>query len=82
MASKGQALYNQKDNCLNVIRPSEHIKRHINCSNINPEKMKVHYVEVDGDDIWVFVSAHSNSRPDRKVLYHFSSLSGGGSRTI
>jgi hypothetical protein len=39
-------------------------------------------VQVEGDRIWVLVGPHSNPRPNRKILYLFSSLSGGGSRSL
>ncbi|MCZ8019039.1 hypothetical protein [Novosphingobium sp.] len=82
MSGAGYALYDQSQNRLEVIRPGESMKRYIPCTNIRPPHDKVHGVQIDGDDIWVFVGPSTNPRPNRKFLYRFSSLSGGSSRTI
>ena len=82
MPSSGYAIYDPAGNRLEVIRPGESMKRYIPCTNIRPPHDKVHGVQIDGDDIWVFVGPSTNPRPNRKFLYRFSSLSGGSSRTI
>jgi hypothetical protein len=82
MKSAGYALYDALANRLEVIRPGESIKRQIPCLNIRPPHDTVHGIQVDGDDIWVFVGPRGNPRPNRKVKYRFSSLTGGGSRSI
>jgi hypothetical protein len=82
MGSAGCALYDANRNRLEVIRPGESMKRYIPCTNIRPPHDRVHGVQVDGDDIWVLVGSSTNPRPNRKFLYRFSSLSGGGSRSI
>lgn len=82
MPSSGYAMYDPAGNRLEVIRPGENTKRYIRCTNIRPPHDKVHGVQVDGDDIWVLVGPSSNPRPNRKFLYRFSSLSGGGSRSL
>ncbi|MEX6725882.1 hypothetical protein [Parapedomonas caeni] len=75
----GYALYDASNNRLEVIRPGETMKRHIPCLNLYPSADKVHGLQISGDEIWVFVGPHSNPMPNRKIIYRFSSLSGGGS---
>lgn len=82
MASAGYAIYNPNRNQLDVIRPGENTTRHISCTNLNPAAVKVHGVQINGDEIWVLVGGHTNPRPNRKLIYKFSSLSGGGSTLI
>ena len=82
MPSQGYAIYDPSGNRLEVIRPGENSKRYIPCTNLRPQSDKVHGVQVEGDRIWVLVGPHSNPRPNRKFLYLFSSLSGGGSRSL
>lgn len=36
-------------------------------------------IEIHGDEIWVLSAPKTNSRPNRKHIYKFSSLSGGSS---
>jgi len=78
----GFAVYDASNNRLDVIRPNETTTRHIKCNNLNPSADKVFGVEISGDEIWVFVGPHNNSRPNKKYIYFFSSLSGGSSRSI
>ena len=82
MPSTGYALYDLAGNRLEVIRPGENSKRYIPCTNLRPQSDKVHGVQVDGDEIWVLVGPLTNPRPNRKILYRFSSLSGGSSRSL
>jgi hypothetical protein len=82
MSSSGYAIYNEDRNVLEVTRPGENMKRTIHCTNLNPASMRVHGVQINGDEIWVLVGPHSNPRPNRKIIYKFSSLSGGGSQSI
>ena len=82
MSGNGYAMYNPQDNCLEVIRPGENVTRYINCTNLNPYSDRVHGVQIDGDDIWVLVGPHSNPRPNRKIGYSFSSLTGGHGHSL
>ena len=78
----GLALYDHANNRLEVTRKGESMKRYVSCANIRPPHDKVHGLQVDGDDIWVLVGPSTNSRPNHKFLYRFSSLSGGSSRCL
>lgn len=82
MNSTGYAIYLPDTNELEVTRPGENSKRRIRCINLNPSSMKVHGVQVQGDEIWVLVGPHSNPRPNRKYIYRFSSLTGGSSANL
>lgn len=82
MSSAGYAIYKEARNELEVIRPGENMTRTIHCTNLNPASVKVHGVQVQGDEIWVLVGPNSNPRPNRKIIYRFSSLSGGASQNI
>jgi hypothetical protein len=82
MSSTGYASYDPAKNQLEVIRPGENMTRTIRCTNLDPAAMKVHGVQVNGDEIWVLVGPHTNPRPNRKIVYHFSSLSGGASSAL
>jgi hypothetical protein len=82
MASQGYAIYNADTNELEVIRAGENLKRRIRCTNIDPRSMKVHGVTVEGNEIWVFTGPLTNTRPNKKFLYLFSSLTGGSNRSI
>jgi len=82
MKSQGYAMYDEDKNQLEVIRPGENVKRFIRCNNLNPTDLKVHGVQISGDEIWVMVGPRTNPRPSRKFIYRFSSLSGGGSMSI
>ncbi len=79
---KGYAVYDSQKNQLQVVRPNETTKRYINCTNFRPNQDQVFGVEVHGDEIWLLVGPLSNQRPNRKIIYRFSSLSGGGSAGI
>jgi hypothetical protein len=79
MSSDGYAIYEPARNRLEVVRPGENMTRYIPCTNLNPSAMKVHGVQVHGDEIWVLIGPHGNPRPNRKIIYKFSSLSGGAS---
>lgn len=78
----GYAHYDARHNRLEVIRPGETIARHIPCLNLRPQIDKVHGVQIDGDEIQVFVGPHTNPRPNRKLIYRFSSLRGGASMPL
>jgi hypothetical protein len=82
MASAGYAIYEQGQNRLEVVRPSENTIRYIRCTNLNPKSDHVFAVQIEGDEIWVLVGPKQNQRPNRKIGYRFSSLSGGHSRMI
>jgi hypothetical protein len=82
MASAGYAIYDPGQNQLEVVRPGENSTRHIRCTNLNPNSDHVFGVQIDGDDIWVLVGPKQNHRPNRKIGYRFSSLSGGHSRML
>lgn len=82
MSSSGYATYDAANNRLEVVRPSENMTRNIRCTNLNPAAMKVHGVQVNGDEIWVLAGPHSNPRPNRKFINRFSSLSGGASAPL
>ncbi|MBT9498267.1 MAG: hypothetical protein IV103_13665 [Zoogloea sp.] len=82
MSSQGYAMYNASNNTLEVIRPGECCTRIIRCTNLHPASDKVHGVAISGDEILVYVSAHSNSRPGHVLIYSFRSLSGGGRRGL
>ena len=75
----GIARYDERSNTLFVIRPGENSERKIKCTNLNPRAVKVFGVQVEGDEIWVLTGPKTNSRPNRKYIYLFSSLSGGRS---
>jgi hypothetical protein len=78
----GYAVYDATNNRLDIIRPNETTTRHIKCNNLNPKFERIFGVEINGDEIWVIVGPYNNPRPNKKYLYFFSSLSGGGSRSI
>lgn len=79
---RSYAIYNSSLNQLDVIRPGESITRRIPCVNLDPSQMRVHGVEISGDEIRVLVGPHNNPRPNRYYIYYFSRLSGGASRSI
>jgi len=82
MAKPGIARYDERSNTLYVIRPGENSERKIKCTNLNPRSVKVFGVQVQGDEIWVLTGPKTNSRPNRKYIYFFSSLSGGRSKSL
>jgi hypothetical protein len=82
MTSVGYAIYDPDQNRLKVVRPSENSTRYIRCTNLNPKSDHVFGVQIEGDEIWVLVGPKQNQRPNRKIGYRFSSLSGGYSRMI
>ena len=82
MAKPGIARYDEKTNMLYMIRPGENTERKIKCTNLNPRAVKVFGVQVQGDEIWVLTGPKNNSRPNRKYIYFFSSLSGGRSKSL
>jgi hypothetical protein len=79
MAKTGKAVYLERTNELEVIRPGESCKRKIKCSNLNPKSDVVHGIEIDGDEIAVLVGPKNNPNPNRKILYSFGGLFGGSS---
>jgi hypothetical protein len=82
MGKTGYARYDERSNSLIVVRPGENSERKIRCTNLNPRAVKVFGVQIEGDEIWVLTGPKSNSRPNRKYIYKFSSLSGGSSRGL
>ena len=80
--SDGYAQYDPTRNRVEVVRPGENGTRYINCINLNPRSDKVFGLQIDGDEIWVLIGPPQNQRPNRKIGYRFSSLSGGNSRMI
>ncbi|MDO8314568.1 MAG: hypothetical protein Q7T00_04915 [Rugosibacter sp.] len=82
MTSEGYAIYLENKNQLEVVRPGENTPRYIHCTNLSTTAMKVHGVQIHGDEIWVLVGPHSNPRPDRKMIYRFSSLASAGSTSL
>lgn len=77
------ARYDQSKNRLIVMRKGENIERYIPCNNFNPNGGdKFFGVEVNGDEIYLLVGPKTNSRPNKKIIYKFSSLSGGSSKSI
>ena len=81
MGKIGLAMYLEGSNELEVTRPGESNKRRIKCTNLNSKQLKVHGVQVNGDEIWVLTGPKNNSRPNRKYIYSFKSLSGGSSKS-
>ena len=79
MNSQGYAKSNEAKNQLEVIRPGENSQRTIRCNNLDTSSSKVHGVQINGDEIWILISPKTNPRPNRKIIYFFSSLSGGQS---
>ena len=79
---QGYAQYNAQNNRLEVIRPGENMTRFIPCVNLRPNSEKVHGVQINGDQIWVFAGPLTNPRPNKKYIYRFSSLSGGSSMML
>jgi hypothetical protein len=75
----GLAIYDESTNRLEVVRPGESSTRYIPCTNLRPAELHVFGVQVEGDEIWVLVGPKNNQRPNRKIIYRFSSLSGGSS---
>ena len=79
MSSKvASAEYNETTNELEVVREGENIKRYIRCTNFNPSDRKNYGIEIHGDEIWLLSSPKNNSKPNRKHIYFFKSLSSGG----
>lgn len=82
MEQIGLATYDRASNSLDVVRPGESFTRRIPCYNIYPQNERVFGIQVAGDDIWVLVGPKNNPRPDRRVCYQFSTLSGGSSQYL
>ena len=82
MGKSGIARYDERSNSLFVIRDGESRERKIKCTNLNPKAVKVFGVQVEGNEIWVLTGPKTNSRPNRKYIYKFSSLSGGSSKGL
>jgi hypothetical protein len=82
MASTGHAIYDETRNRLEVVRSGENTTRYIGCTNLNPKSARVFGLEIDGDNIWVLIGPHQNSRPNRRIGYRFSSLSGGNGSAL
>jgi len=82
MATGGLAIYLEKTNELEIIRPGETAKRKIKCVNLNPNSDKVHGIQIQGDVIWVLAGPKNNPGPNKKYKYQFSSLSGGSSHSL
>lgn len=79
MATAGSAVYNAVKNELEVVRPGETTQRTIRCTNLNPNAVRIHGVEIHGDEIWILTGPKTNPQPNRKYIYTFSGLSGGNS---
>jgi len=79
MSKTGYATYIESSNELEVIRPGENSTRKIRCTGLNPNRDYVKGIEIHGDEIWVLTSNSKSTRPNRKFIYKFSSLSGGSS---
>jgi len=54
----------------------------MSCTNFRPNQEQVFGVEVHSDEIWLLVGPLNNQCLNRKIIYRFSSLSGGGSAGI
>ena len=78
----GYAVYDERSNRLEVVRPNETTTRYIRCNNLRPEQERVFGVQIMGDEIWVLTGPSNNQRPNKKLIYSFSSLSGGASRGL
>ena len=78
----GIARYDESKNCLIVVRKGESLERTIRCTNFNPGSYKYFGLETNGDEIYLLVGPKQNSRPNKKFIYKFSSLSGGSSKSI
>jgi hypothetical protein len=76
---QGIANYLASTNEIEVVRPGESSKRKIRCTNFDPKHNKFYGLEIHGDEIWLLSSGPTNSLPNRKHIYKFSSLSGGSS---
>ena len=77
MRQQAYAYYKPANNTLEIIRPGETVTRIIRCTNLNPQADKVHGVEVNGDEVVVYVGPHNNPRPSHTRIYSMMSLSGG-----
>ncbi len=78
----GIARYDERNNRLIVTRQGENSERYIPCTNFNPNADKFFGVETNGDEIYLLVGPANNARANRKIIYKFSSLGGGGSKSI
>ena len=78
----GYAIYDARNNRLEVVRPHDNVTRYIPCVGLRPEAERVHGVQVEGDEIWVLVGPLTNPRPIRKYIYRFSTMTGGGSMLL
>jgi hypothetical protein len=79
---QGIAQYDLENNRLEIIRPNESITRYINCNNLRPEQERVFGVQVNDDEIWVLTGPKNNQKPNKKIIYSFSGLSGGASKSL
>ncbi len=79
---RGCAVYDANNNRLEVIRPGESVTRYISCVNLRPTSDKVYGVEIEGDEILLLIGPPQNRRPQRKIGYRFSSLTGGYGRSV
>ncbi|OZA15592.1 MAG: hypothetical protein B7Y05_03150 [Polynucleobacter sp. 24-46-87] len=78
----GIARYDDRNNRLIVVRNGENMERYIPCTNFNPNSDKYFGIETNGDEIYLLVGPANNSRPNRKIIYKFSSLGGGASKSM
>lgn len=81
MSNSGHAIFNPLHRRLEVLRNGESTIRYISCHNI-PTDAKVFGVTVDGDEIFLMVGNSTSARPSYKIIYRFSSLSGGNSISL
>jgi len=72
----GYAIYDEGSNRLEVVRPGESTTCYIPCANLRPAEVRVFGVQIADDEIWVLVGPKNNQRPNRKIIYLFSSLRG------
>jgi hypothetical protein len=80
--SGGYARYDAGSNSLVVIRQGESIERRIPCLNLSPRTFKVYGIEVQGDAVDVLIGPQASPRPDRRLRYFFSSLTGGSTHRL
>jgi hypothetical protein len=78
----GYARYDEGLNSLIVVRQGETVERRIPCLNLSPRMLRVYGVEIQGDAIDVFVGPLASTRPDRRLRYFFSSLTGGSTHRL
>jgi hypothetical protein len=76
------ARFDSALNSLIVVRRGESFERQIRCLNLSSLRHKVFGIEINGDAIDLMVGPRFSRRPDRRIRYFFSSLSGGSTHPI